>query len=98
LDGRVVGIDNVLGGKADSGSTDRERLQVALERVLAINGGLRYSNEALAEARARCAASDDQERRAFEAAVAEWRQGTGPVTIERDPGVITRPAAGSSAH
>ncbi|CAE8653159.1 unnamed protein product, partial [Polarella glacialis] len=34
----------------------------------------------------------------FATAVAEWRrQGSGPVTIERSPGVVTRPALGTQA-
>eukprot|EP00933_Yihiella_yeosuensis_P072227 TRINITY_DN8056_c2_g1_i3.p1 TRINITY_DN8056_c2_g1~~TRINITY_DN8056_c2_g1_i3.p1 ORF type:complete len:318 (+),score=69.80 TRINITY_DN8056_c2_g1_i3:40-954(+) len=98
LGGGAVGIDNYPSGIAEESLPPdaRDKLQDALDRLLTMNSGLRYSNEALAEARARMAASEEGERAAFEAAVAEWRRGTGPVTIEREAGVITRPPIGAA--
>lgn len=92
----VVGIDNCspedFGAGGGELAESRQVLMDALEDLLASNGGLRYSNEALAEARQRLAAIEEAERVAFAAAVEDWRRATGPVVIERAPGVITRPA------
>eukprot|EP00913_Durusdinium_trenchii_P014758 g13843.t1 len=85
LGGGAVGIDNL------DGSTARPRVQRALEGMVAGLAGLRYSNEALEEARAKLKAAEEAESRAFAAAVAEWRRSSGPVVIEREAGVITRP-------
>lgn len=90
----VVGIDNA----ANDLTTARKAIHGALERLLATNAGLRYGNEALAEARARLAEVEEAEHVAFAAAVAEWRRGgTGPVTLERAAGVVTRPAGSWAA-
>lgn len=89
----VVGIENPPPGSDPEASRPaRDAVHQALEKLLAANGGRRYSNAALAEARARAAEKEEAERAAFAAAVADWRKGTGPVTIEREAGVITRPA------
>ncbi|CAK9095857.1 Voltage-dependent L-type calcium channel subunit alpha-1F (Voltage-gated calcium channel subunit alpha Cav1.4) [Durusdinium trenchii] len=85
IGGGAVGIDNL------DGSTARPRVQRALEGMVAGLAGLRYSNEALEEARAKLKAAEEAESRAFAAAVAEWRRSSGPVVIEREAGVITRP-------
>lgn len=85
----VVGIDNYA--HDDDGSA-RRTLMATMEDLLAANEGLRYSNEALAEARRRYVACEEAERAAFAAAVDEWRRSTGPVVIEREEGVVTRPA------
>mmetsp|Transcript_47063 Transcript_47063/g.87997 ORF Transcript_47063/g.87997 Transcript_47063/m.87997 type:complete len:257 (-) Transcript_47063:186-956(-) len=89
LGGGVVGINNATEGSA------RSRLQKAMDGLVASNCGLKYSNEALAEARVKMKESEEAERRAFAAAVAEWRRSSGPVVIEREPGVITRPPVSS---
>jgi len=39
--------------------------------------------EALSEAREKLKAAEEAESKAFAAAVAEWRRGSGPVTCER---------------
>lgn len=89
---RAVGVDN----DSPSGAAC-ERLHQALERLCIANAGERYSNEALVEARRRQAAVEEAERSAFQAAVSEWRRGTGPVVIEREAGVITRPPMNAEA-
>ena len=83
LGGGYVGIDN-------RAMEARPRLQGALELLVSSLEGQRYSNEALEAARERLKAMEEEESRAFAAAVAEWRRATGPVVIEREPGVITR--------
>ncbi|CAE7222999.1 CACNA1G [Symbiodinium sp. KB8] len=85
IGGGAVGIDNA------DGATARTRLQKAIESVVTSTGGLRYDNQALVQAREQLKEAEEAERQAFAAAVAEWRRGTGPVVIEREPGVITRP-------
>ena len=53
----------------------------------------RYSTDALAEAHVKGKAlREEAERAAFAAALAEWRRSSGPVTIVREEGVVTRPA------
>ena len=80
LPGPPVGIDNVK----DAGAA-RSALHAAIDTAAAATGGKRYSNEALAEARARFDAKQEEERLAFAAAVADWRKGSGPVAVEREP-------------
>lgn len=87
-----VGIENPEDPCEDSAREQRERVQGAIERALLTNADLRYSNEALAEARKKLKATEEAEAAAFAAAVDDWRRGTGPVVIEREEGVITRPA------
>ena len=62
----------------------RRVLHAAVDAVLTQHGGSRYSNSALADARARYDARREEERAAFASAVADWRKGTGPVTIVRE--------------
>lgn len=90
----AIGIDNVeAAGDSASLAEAREVLHVVLARLLAERAGARYTNAALAEARARRDEREREESNAFQSAVAEWRKGgSGPVTIEREDGVITRPA------
>eukprot|EP00929_Paragymnodinium_shiwhaense_P063562 TRINITY_DN31757_c0_g1_i1.p1 TRINITY_DN31757_c0_g1~~TRINITY_DN31757_c0_g1_i1.p1 ORF type:complete len:298 (-),score=55.07 TRINITY_DN31757_c0_g1_i1:176-1069(-) len=84
-----LGIDNVSGDDKEA----RERMHEALDRLLTSNSGLRYCNEALVEARARMKAKEAAEAALFAEAVQEWRNsGSGPVRIEREECVITRPA------
>ena len=85
IGGGFVGIDNTDGPAA------RLHVQSALTRLVAGYEGGRYSNEALADAREKLKAAEEAESKAFAAAVAEWRRGSGPVSIEREEGVITRP-------
>lgn len=87
----VVGIENEL-----MQERAREVLHLALDRLCAANAGVRYSNEALAEARSRAAEVEEADRAAFQAAVADWRRCTGPVVIEREQGIMQRTAAGDS--
>lgn len=88
----VVGIENPAPGAGpEAGRAARDSVHLALDELLAASAGRRYSNEAFAEARARAAEVEEAERAAFTAAVAEWRRGTGPVKIEREAGVVTRP-------
>ena len=83
--GGYVGIEN---GCKEA----RPRLQGSLQQLVRALEGQRYSNEALEAARERLKALEEEESRAFAAAVAEWRRASGPVVIEREPGVITRPS------
>mmetsp|Transcript_119411 Transcript_119411/g.283486 ORF Transcript_119411/g.283486 Transcript_119411/m.283486 type:complete len:254 (+) Transcript_119411:88-849(+) len=85
IGGGVVGVNNPDGAAA------RGRVQAALERMVDSLAGLRYSNDVLAEARRKVKEAEEAESRAFAAAVAEWRRTSGPVVIEREAGVITRP-------
>ena len=72
----AVGIDN----------TDPQAARNALHQKLEMLAGReRYSNEALAAARLKYDARQEEERAAFAAAVADWRKsGSGPVVIERE--------------
>lgn len=103
--GRVhsaVGVDN-SGSGATAGV--RQELHAAIESLChslgrhstgGIAGGetVRYSNSALAEARAQLDVREEDERAAFSAAVADWRKaGSGPVQVVREEGVITRAPA-----
>jgi len=92
----VIGIDNVVPGEGGLAAT-RGALHEAMDHLVESLAGRRYSNEALVEARARHAAAEEAERAAFAAAVADWRRGTGPVTIEREAGVVTRPPVQGAA-
>lgn len=51
-----------------------------IQGLVAGGEGARYSNEALADAREKLKAAEEAESKAFAAAVAEWRRGSGPVT------------------
>ena len=72
----AVGIDNSAPQAA------RSMLHQKLELLA---GRERYSNEALAAARLKYDARQEEERAAFAAAVADWRKGSGPIIIEREP-------------
>ncbi|KAL1521517.1 hypothetical protein AB1Y20_021177 [Prymnesium parvum] len=75
----VVGIDN----------SDPPAARASLHRSLeTLAGKERYSNDALAAARARFNAEQEGERAAFAAAVADWRKGSGPVIIEREAAAL----------
>mmetsp|Transcript_47018 Transcript_47018/g.125843 ORF Transcript_47018/g.125843 Transcript_47018/m.125843 type:complete len:288 (-) Transcript_47018:129-992(-) len=90
----VVGIENPAPGAGlDAGRAARDQAHAALDKLLATSAGRRYTNEVFAEARSRATEQEEAERAAFAAAVAEWRRGMGPVKIERDAGVVTRPVA-----
>ena len=70
---------------ADATRSDaRAALHEAIKAVVAANKGRAYSNAALAEARVRYDAKAEEERAAFSAAVADWRRGSGPVTVVRE--------------
>ena len=68
----------------------RAVLQGALDAAGAAARGARYTNEALNEARAKFDAGREAERAAFAAAVADWRRGSGPVTVEREADAAPR--------
>jgi hypothetical protein len=85
----VVGVDH-----ASAGPGAGARLQAAMQAVVDAHGGERYSNAALLDARARLSRGAEEERAAFAAAVADWRKTEGPLTVEREPGVVTRPPQG----
>ncbi|CAE7339725.1 CACNA1G [Symbiodinium pilosum] len=72
IGGGAVGINNVESASA------RTCLQKAIERTVMSTGGMRYSNDALTQARANLREAEEAERKAFAAAVAEWRRSTGP--------------------
>jgi hypothetical protein len=74
-----IGIENV-----NSPERARPALHAAVQAVCESNQRRRYSNAALAEARARHALTRETERAAFAAAVADWRKGSGPVVVERE--------------
>ena len=74
-----IGIDSIK-----DRSAARATLHAAIDLAAAATNGLRYSNEALAEARSRHDAKQEEERAAFAAAVADWRKGSGPVIVERE--------------
>ena len=76
--GELLEIDAALTALEDA------LLHAAVQAVCEANGGRRYSNTALAEARARHDIAREAERAAFAAAVADWRKGSGPVLIERE--------------
>ena len=80
--GAPVGIDNVADRTAA-----RTTLHAAISATMASITGGPYTNAALAEARARYDVKQEEERAAFAAAVADWRKGTGPVLVVREPGV-----------
>merc|ERR1712098_682170 len=94
----VLGIDNTTDYDSETSRLARDSLHSALEHLLVANSWSRYGNEALTEARARFAAREESERCAFTAAVDAWRLGSGPVTIEREEGVVTRPAGSWADH
>ena len=77
--GGAVAVDNVL-----AAPEGRAALHDAIERLCATNKEHAYSNDALAEARRRHDARQEEERAAFSAAVADWRKGSGPVVVERE--------------
>ena len=89
LGGGAVGIENLLGDRAAA----RSALHAAVARLRGAGSGARYSNAALAEVQARVVATEEAERAAFAASVADWRKGSGPVVIVREAGVITRKAS-----
>jgi len=74
-----IGIDNTT-----VQGHSRPSLHAAVEACMRSNNGRRYSNAALAEARARYDVRREEERIAFAAAVSDWRKGTGPVVVERE--------------
>ena len=74
-----IGIDSIK-----DRSAARATLHAAIDLAAAATNGLRYSNEALAEARSRHDVKQEEERAAFAAAVADWRKGSGPVIVERE--------------
>lgn len=80
LGGGIVGVEN----REDS-AAGRAAMHGALGKMFARNGGARYSNEALAEARERHNVKEEAERAAFAAAVSDWRKGgSGPVRVVRE--------------
>lgn len=79
LVGPPVGFDSV---RDRSGA--RAILHSAIDAAAIATEGRRYSNAALAEARVRFDAAQEQERAAFAAAVSDWRKGSGPVIVERE--------------
>jgi|EP00927_Polykrikos_kofoidii_P066100 hypothetical protein len=94
----VIGIENPPDPSEASAELHRNVLQDAMDRSVAMNGGLRYSNEALMEARARMREQEEANSAAFAAAVEEWRSKTGPLVIVREPGVIVRPSVANSSR
>mmetsp|Transcript_73874 Transcript_73874/g.153921 ORF Transcript_73874/g.153921 Transcript_73874/m.153921 type:complete len:288 (-) Transcript_73874:153-1016(-) len=87
---RAIGIQN---GEPEVEARAQLLMEV-VEQTVSQNKGERYSNEALAEARRKQAAVEEAERAAFQSAVEEWRRSVGPVIIEREEGVVTRPPVG----
>ena len=77
LGGHPIGIDN-----AASPAAARATLHGAVDAVIATNAGVRYTHEALSEARERHVNQREEERAAFASAVSDWRKGSGPVVIE----------------
>lgn len=80
LPAAAVGVDN----HAADASIARGALHGAVQTIADANAGRRYSNAALAEARARSDVRREEERKAFAAAVADWRKGAGPVQVVRE--------------
>lgn len=72
----------------------RAALHAAIGVACDEGAGRRYSNAALAEARARYDARREEERAAFAAAVADWRKGTGPVVVVRETEAETEVRSG----
>ena len=83
LAGPAVGLDNV-GDPQGARST----LQAAVDAACVARpaGRRRYTNAALAEARLRHDARQEEERAAFAAAVSDWRKRDGPLVVEREAG------------
>jgi tRNA U34 5-carboxymethylaminomethyl modifying GTPase MnmE/TrmE len=81
LAGPPLAIENA---DAASRAEGRKALHAAIKAVVTSNHGRGYSNAALAEARVRHDAKAEEERAAFAAAVADWRKGSGPVTVVRE--------------
>jgi hypothetical protein len=77
--GGIVGVEN----REDS-VAGRSAIHSAVAQLVERNGGQRYSNEALAEARKRHDVKEEAERAMFAAAVSDWRKGSGPVEIVRE--------------
>eukprot|EP00310_Coccolithus_braarudii_P018964 CAMPEP_0183338196 /NCGR_PEP_ID=MMETSP0164_2-20130417/5578_1 /TAXON_ID=221442 /ORGANISM="Coccolithus pelagicus ssp braarudi, Strain PLY182g" /LENGTH=248 /DNA_ID=CAMNT_0025508011 /DNA_START=15 /DNA_END=758 /DNA_ORIENTATION=+ len=74
-----IGIDSLK-----NPSAARASIHAAIDEAAAALKGVRYSNEALAEARACYDVKQEDERSAFAAAVADWRKGSGPIVVERE--------------
>lgn len=93
LGGGVVGVDH---GATAFGTAPREVLHDALRKLLLSKDAAEaplYTHEALAEAKRQKEEREAQQSRDFQSALAAWRaQGSGPVVIEREEGVVTRPA------
>ena len=94
LAGPPVGIDNL----GDQGA--RSALQAAVDAACAARpaGQRRYTNAALAEARLRHDARQEEERVAFAAAVSDWRKRDGPLVVEREAGAEVGVGSAASAE